>query len=122
MNIERKILDILKKNGVTFFTGVPDSVLKNFSNLLSNYNKKNHIIAANEGGAVAIATGYYLSKKKIPLVYLQNSGLGNIINPITSMIHKKIYGIPMILFIAVGGIPSPVQAPPDVGFELVTNG
>lgn len=105
MVVARKILSSLKKNGIDFFTGVPDSVLKNFSHLLYNYNKKKHIIAANEGGAVAIAVGYYLSSKKIPLVYLQNSGLGNIVNPITSMAHNKIYGIPMLLFIGWRGSP-----------------
>jgi len=101
-----KILKALRSNNINFFTGVPDSVLKNFSNLLSNYSKHRHIITANEGGAVSLATGYYLSTKKIPLVYFQNSGLGNIINPITSMIHKKIYGIPMILFIGWRGAPN----------------
>lgn len=100
-----KILKVLQKNNINFFTGVPDSVLKNFSNLLSNYSKHRHIITANEGGAVSLAAGYHLSTKKIPLVYFQNSGLGNIINPITSMIHKKIYGIPMILFIGWRGAP-----------------
>tara|TARA_E500000178_G_scaffold348234_1_gene402974 strand:+ start:1778 stop:2890 length:1113 start_codon:yes stop_codon:yes gene_type:complete len=100
-----KILKVLKSNNIDFFTGVPDSVLKNFSNLISNFSKHKHIITANEGGAVSLATGYYLATKKIPLVYFQNSGLGNIINPITSMIHKKIYGIPMVLFIGWRGAP-----------------
>ena len=86
-----KILKVLQKNNINFFTGVPDSVLKNFSNLLSNYSKDRHIITANEGGAVSLAAGYHLSTKKIPLVYFQNSGLGNIINPITSMIHKNLW-------------------------------
>lgn len=100
-----KLLKVLKNNDINFFTGVPDSVLKTFSNLLSKYSKLHHIITANEGGAVSLATGYFLSSKKIPLVYFQNSGLGNVINPITSMIHKKIYGIPMILFIGWRGAP-----------------
>ena len=59
-----KILKALISNNINFFTGVPDSVLKNFSNLLSNYSKHRHIITANEGGAVSLATGYYLSTKK----------------------------------------------------------
>ena len=62
-----KLLKVLKNNDINFFTGVPDSVLKTFSNLLSKYSKLHHIITANEGGAVSLATGYFLSTKKIPL-------------------------------------------------------
>lgn len=105
MKLIDKILKTLSKNKINFYTGVPDSVLKPLSIKLSKFNQKNHIIAANEGGAVSIATGYHLATKKIPVIYLQNSGLGNIINPITSMISKKIYGIPMILFIGWRGYP-----------------
>ena len=103
MDTSQKILKILKKNKIEFFTGVPDSVLENFCNSLTRLNKNKHIISANEGGAVSIAAGYNLSTKKIPVVYFQNSGLGNTINPITSIIHKEIYGIPMILFIGWRG-------------------
>ena len=105
MLISKNIFKILKKKKIDFYTGVPDSVLKSFSTNLKNLNKKKHIIAANEGGAVSIATGYYLASKKIPIVYFQNSGLGNIINPITSIIHKDVYSIPMILFIGWRGAP-----------------
>ena len=103
MDISQKILKILKKNKIEFFSGVPDSVLENFCNSLTKLGKNKHIISANEGGAVSIAAGYHLSTKKIPAVYFQNSGLGNAINPITSIIHKEIYGIPMILFIGWRG-------------------
>lgn len=101
----KKIINILNKNKIDFFTGIPDSVLKSLSNYLSKYTTKKHIIAANEGSAISLATGYYLSTKKIPVVYLQNSGLGNIVNPIVSIAHKKIYSIPMLLFIGWRGVP-----------------
>jgi len=105
MLIIKDIIKILKKNNINFFTGVPDSVLKGLSLRLSKLGKKNHIIAANEGGAVSLAAGYQLASKKVPVVYFQNSGLGNAINPITSMIHKAVYAIPMILFIGWRGFP-----------------
>ena len=67
---------------------------------------KNHVIAANEGNALAIATGYHLATKKIPIVYLQNSGLGNLINPLTSIAHKNVYSIPMVFLIGWRGYPN----------------
>ncbi len=103
MNFSIKIISILKKKKISFFTGVPDSVLKGFCNELTKFKKNNHVIAANEGGAISLAAGHYLATKKLPVVYFQNSGLGNIINPLTSMIHKDIYGIPMLLFIGWRG-------------------
>ena len=70
----------LKTSGVDFFTGVPDSLLKSFcAYVTDNSSPEKHVIAANEGGAVGLAIGYYLSTGKLPLVYLQNSGLGNVI-------------------------------------------
>lgn len=93
-----------KKNKINFFTGVPDSVLKSFSDILDLHKKKiTNIITANEGSAIALAAGNYLSTKKIPLVYMQNSGLGNAINPLISMCHPKVYSIPMILMIGWRG-------------------
>ena len=98
-----EILKILKKNGVNFFSGVPDSVLKNFSKALPE--KNNHVIAANEGNAVSLGIGYHLATKKIGCVYLQNSGLSNAINPIISIADKKVYSIPLILIIGWRGSP-----------------
>lgn len=93
----------LKKVGYSFVTGVPDSLLKELSkNFIKKFNK-NHIISTNEGSAVGFAIGYYLGKKKPAVVYLQNSGLGNIINPITSLANPKVYGIPMLLIIGWRG-------------------
>lgn len=97
------LLSLLKKNGSDFFTGVPDSVLKSFSDSLKN--NKNHIIATNEGSAVSIGIGQYLSTKKIPIIYMQNSGLSNAMNPLISIAHKKIYSIPLILIIGWRGSP-----------------
>ena len=95
----------LNKNKIHFFTGVPDSILKSLSPYFEK-NKKNHIIAVNEGNAVAIAAGYHLSTKKLPCVYLQNSGLGNAINPLASITHSKVYSIPMLLLIGWRGSPN----------------
>ena len=97
----KKFLKFLKKNKIENFCGVPDSVLKNFTLLIED--KKNNIIAANEGRAVAIAIGNYLSSKKISLVYMQNSGLGNAINPIVSIGHQNVYSIPAVLLIGWRG-------------------
>src|ERR1035437_6204131 len=98
------LFESLKKSNVEFFTGGPDSLLKDFcAYVTDNTSDKQHIIAANEGAAVALAVGYHLATGKIPLVYLQNSGLGNTINPLLSLADKEIYGIPMILMIGWRG-------------------
>ena len=99
------LIDLFKKNNSDFFTGVPDSVLKELSFSLKNKNKKNHIIASNEGAAVSIGIGNYLSTKKIPVIYMQNSGLSNALNPLISIAHKKVYSIPLILIIGWRGSP-----------------
>jgi len=104
MILLKDLLNNLKKNNISFFTGVPDSILKDFCNHLTKLSKKQHIIAVNEGSAISLGIGYYLSKKKIACVYLQNSGLGNAINPLISIAHKKIYSIPLLLIIAWAGI------------------
>jgi len=100
---------VLKINNCDFFSGVPDSVLKEFSKVLEN--NKNHIIAINEGSAVAIGIGNYLSTKKIPCIYMQNSGLSNAINPLISIAHKKVYSIPLILVIGWRGSPNKKDEP-----------
>jgi phosphonopyruvate decarboxylase len=102
----------LKKNKIKFFTGVPDSILKNFIYILdSNKKKTEHIITANEGSAVALAAGNYLATKKPALVYMQNSGLGNAINPLISICHSKVYSIPLILMIGWRGSPKENDEP-----------
>ena len=101
----QSLIKLLKHNNSNFFTGVPDSVLKELSFLLQNKDKKNHIIAANEGSAVSIGIGHYLSTKKIPIIYMQNSGLSNALNPLISIAHEKVYSIPLILIIGWRGSP-----------------
>ena len=93
------LTNLLKKNGTTFYTGVPDSVLKELSIHLQLKNKKYHIIASNEGSAVSIGIGYHLFTKKIPCIYMQNSGLSNSLNPLISIANKKVYSIPLIIII-----------------------
>ena len=84
-----------------FFAGVPDSQLKALTAFLfDRYGiSSQHVIAANEGNAVALAAGYHLATGKVPVVYLQNSGLGNIINPVASLLHQKVYGIPCLFIV-----------------------
>jgi phosphonopyruvate decarboxylase len=104
--------DELKKSGLEFFTGVPDSLLKNFCFYIADVlPPEQHIITANEGSAVGLATGYHLATGKIPVVYLQNSGLGNTINPILSVADPEVYGIPMVLIIGWRGEPGVKDEP-----------
>ncbi len=97
----KKFIKIFEKNGISFFTGVPDSLMSGFCNLMDT--KKNHLSSINEGAAVAVGIGYYLATKKLPLIYLQNSGLGNAINPIVSLINKNVFKIPMFFLIGWRG-------------------
>ncbi len=118
--IESKIFfNFLKKEKISFFTGVPDSILKEIS-IYIDKSKINHIPATNEGSAVALASGYYLSKKKIPAIYLQNSGLGNAINPLVSIAHKKVYSIPSLLIIGWRGSPGSKDEPQHLTKGLIT--
>jgi phosphonopyruvate decarboxylase len=111
-----------KKNDIDFFTGIPDSLLKDFcAYVTENSSNENHIIPANEGGAVGIAAGYHLATGKVPLVYLQNSGLGNCINPLLSIADKEVYGIPMILMIGWRGEPMVKDEPQHIKQGRVQN-
>lgn len=105
----------LKDNKIDFFTGVPDSLLKEFCFCITeNTNKNQHIINANEGSSIGLSIGYNLATNKIPLVYFQNSGLGNIINPFTSLVHDSVFKIPMLLFIGWRGEPGKKDEPQHV--------
>ena len=105
----------LKKNNVNFYTGVPDSLLKELcAYITSNTSQSNHIINTNEGSAVAMAIGRHMATGEVPAVYMQNSGLGNIINPILSLADEKVYGIPMILIIGWRGEPGLKDEPQHV--------
>ena len=101
----KELIDLLKKNKSDFFTGVPDSILKELSYSLQSKNYKNHILATNEGSAVSLGIGKYLSTQKVPVVYMQNSGLSNALNPLISIAHEKVYSIPLILIIGWRGSP-----------------
>lgn len=111
----------LIKRGVNFFTGVPDSLLKSPCAFISNQvPDSSHIIAANEGAAIALACGHYLVSGRMGLVYMQNSGLGNAINPLTSLADPKIYGIPLILLIGWRGKPGEPDEPQHVKQGMIT--
>lgn len=102
----------LASHGVEFFTGVPDSLLKEFCLCIDDrIPKDKHIIAANEGNAVALAAGYYLAQKSLPLVYMQNSGLGNAVNPLLSLCDPTVYSIPMLIMIGWRGEPGVKDEP-----------
>ena len=107
----KTLIHLLKRNNSNFFTGVPDSVLKELSLILKNKNKKSHIIATNEGSAVSIGIGHYLSTKKLPIIYMQNSGLSNALNPLISIAHEKVYSIPLVLIIGWRGSPRTEDEP-----------
>ena len=103
----RKLFNELSSIGIDFFTGVPDSLLNDFCLYLTlNAPEGHHIMTANEGNAIGVATGYHLATGKIPVVYMQNSGIGNATNPLLSLAHDSVYGIPMILVIGWRGDPA----------------
>lgn len=104
MKVE-KLVEII---GSDFYTGVPDSQLKALCNyLMDRYgiDSKHHIIAANEGNCTALAAGYHLATGKVPVVYMQNSGEGNIINPVASLLNDKVYAIPVVFIVGWRGEP-----------------
>jgi phosphonopyruvate decarboxylase len=104
---QKQLFGSLQKLGIRFFTGVPDSLLNDFClYLCRNYGNDRHIMAANEGNAIGIAAGHYMATGHIPVVYMQNSGIGNATNPLLSLAHQTVYGIPMILVIGWRGNPS----------------
>ena len=110
----RKFVDELKKCGVSFFTGVPDSLLKSFCAYVTDNCGENHVIAANEGGAVGLAAGHYLATGKPALVYMQNSGQGNAVNPLCSLADPDVYSIPMVLLVGWRGEPGVKDEPQHV--------
>jgi phosphonopyruvate decarboxylase len=113
----------LKAAGIDFFAGVPDSLLKNIcAYITDNLPKEQNIIAANEGGAMGIAAGYHLSTGKIGVVYMQNSGEGNIINPLASLTDREVYNIPVLLLIGWRGRPGVHDEPQHVKQGKVTTG
>ena len=111
----------LVNNNLDFFTGVPDSLLKELCSCIKdNSDAKHNIIAANEGNAVGLASGYYLSTGKLGVVYMQNSGEGNAVNPLLSLADPKVYSIPMLLIIGWRGEPGVHDEPQHVKQGEVT--
>ena len=107
--------NILAENNVDFFTGVPDSLLKQFCLCVDDKVPNNrHIITANEGNAVALAAGYHLATGTLPLVYMQNSGLGNAVNPLLSLCDPDVYSIPMIILVGWRGEPGVPDEPQHI--------
>ena len=104
---QQTLFEALDRLGVKFFTGVPDSLLNDFCLFMTNnIPDSRHVMAANEGNAIGIAAGNYMATGNIPVVYMQNSGIGNAANPLLSLTHDCVYGIPMILVIGWRGDPS----------------
>lgn len=105
----------LRGMGIDFYTGVPDSLLKDICAYITDHaDRKNNIIAANEGGAVGLAAGYHLATGNIPVVYMQNSGLGNTVNPLMSLTDSDVYRIPVLLVIGWRGEPGVHDEPQHV--------
>lgn len=115
--------DTLALSGINFYAGVPDSLLKNLCAYITDHADDAHnIIAANEGGAMGIAAGHYLATGRIPVVYMQNSGEGNIINPLASLTDPDVYNIPVLLVIGWRGKPGVHDEPQHVKQGKVTTG
>lgn len=112
MNVQ----DLFEQFDIDFYTGIPDSKLKSLCNYLADTFgiSRQHIIAANEGNCTALAAGYHLATGKIPLVYMQNSGIGNIVNPVASLLSEKIYGIPCIFVVGWRGEPGVHDEPQHI--------
>ena len=113
--------DSLIANGTDFFAGVPDSLLKNFcAYITDNAPADKHIISANEGSATALATGYHFATGKIPMIYMQNSGEGNMINPLLSIVDPDVYSVPMMILIGWRGEPGVHDEPQHIKQGKVT--
>lgn len=106
------LFESLTKHGIEFMLGVPDSLLKDFCSYA--FDQGNDLIAANEGAALSIAAGYNLASGKIPLVYLQNSGFGNLVNPFTSLVDREVYSIPIMIMVGWRGMPGTKDEPQHI--------
>lgn len=116
-------IDKLQAEGIDFYAGVPDSLLKNIcAYITDHFDDRHNIIAANEGGAVALAAGYHLATGKVGCVYMQNSGEGNAVNPLASLTDKEVYNIPLLLLIGWRGRPGVHDEPQHVKQGKITTG
>lgn len=119
----RVLFKALGDNGIDFFTGVPDSLLKDFCAYVTSHAAAGkHVIASNEGTAVALAAGYHLATGKIGLVYMQNSGQGNAANPLISLADPEVYGIPLLLLVGWRGRPGTEDEPQHIKQGKITLG
>lgn len=116
----QQLSKIFKSQGLEFFSGVPCSILKDWLNFINESKQFKNIVATCEGEACAIATGYYLATKKIPVVYMQNSGLGNSVDPLTSLLDKEVYSIPALLLISWRGEPGEKDEPQHIKMGKIT--
>lgn len=116
-------IEKLQREGIEFYAGVPDSLLKNVcAYITDHFDSKHNIIAANEGGAVALAAGYHLATGNVGCVYMQNSGEGNAVNPLASLTDREVYHIPLLLLIGWRGRPGVHDEPQHVKQGKVTTG
>ena len=116
-------IEALREKGIDFFAGVPDSLLKNIcAYITDHFDAQHNIIAANEGAAVGLAAGHYLATGQPACVYMQNSGEGNIINPLASLTDQEVYNIPVLLLIGWRGRPGVHDEPQHVKQGKVTTG
>ena len=111
-----QVVGALVRDGANFFAGVPDSVLSDLSQVLSTRSNVEHLVAPNEGSAVGLGIGHFLGTGRAPVVYMQNSGLGNALNPLVSLAHEGVYGIPMLVIIGHRG-RNPEEDEPQHGIQ-----
>lgn len=117
-----ELFNILRDNRIKCFCGVPDSLLKDFcAYITDNTDNKNHTITANEGNAIALASGHYLATGNPAVVYMQNSGIGNCVNPLLSLTDEDVYKIPLLMFIGWRGEPDKKDEPQHIKQGKVTD-
>lgn len=113
--------EAMLQRGVGFYAGVPDSLLANFCAYVDDYGgREQHLITANEGNAVALAMGFHMATRKVAAVYMQNSGLGNTVNPLTSLADTEVYKVPMLLVLGWRGEPGTKDEPQHVKQGRIT--
>lgn len=118
----KDLFNLLKENNINCFCGVPDSLLKDFcAYITDNTTNKEHTITANEGNSIALASGHYLATGNPALVYMQNSGLGNCVNPLLSLTDEEVYKIPLLMLIGWRGEPNKKDEPQHIKQGKVTN-
>jgi phosphonopyruvate decarboxylase len=119
----KELHELFQQQNLNFYAGVPDSLLKDFCAFITdNVQPNNNIITANEGNAIALAAGYHIATGETGVVYMQNSGLGNCVNPLTSLTDPHAYSIPMLLVIGWRGEPGKKDEPQHIKKGMVTLG